>query len=64
MGKKNKVGRNKKESSKRLQPTFSEKQIQLIRRFKGVLGEDDGEIVRAIVTNWLLEKCEDITKIK
>lgn len=47
--------RGKKEVIK-VQPTFNKKQMELIRQFKGILGEDDAEIVRYIVTNWLLEK--------
>ena len=49
--------RSKKESIK-IQVTFNKKQIELIRTFKGILGQDDAEIVRYIVTNWLLEKKE------
>jgi len=33
-------------------------QLELIRKYKGVFGEKDTEIVRNIVTNWLLEKQE------
>ena len=47
--------RSKKESFK-IQTTFNKEQIKLIRSFKGILGEDDAELVRAIVTNWLLER--------
>ena len=28
----------------------------LIKKYKGIFGEDDAEIIRHIVTNWLLEK--------
>lgn len=49
------MGRGKKESIK-VQPTFNKAQIELIRKFKGILGEDDAEIVRYIVTNWLLQQ--------
>jgi len=49
------MGRSKKQSFK-IQTTFNKSQIELIRKFKGILGEDDAEIVRYIVTNWLLEK--------
>lgn len=45
-----------KKDSKKIQPSFSPKQVQLIRSYKGILGEDDAEIVKNIVTNWLLEK--------
>jgi hypothetical protein len=44
-----------KKDTLRVQPTFSKEQMRLIRSFKGVFGDDDAEIVRAIVTNWLLE---------
>ena len=46
--------RRKKDSVK-IQTTFNTEQVKLIRDFKGILGEDDAEIVRSIVTNWLLE---------
>jgi len=49
------MGRGKKDSIK-VQTTFNKSQLDLIRKFKGILGEDDAEIVRYIVTNWLLEK--------
>ena len=49
------MGRARKESNK-IQPTFNKEQLRLIRSFRGVFGEDDAEIVRYIVTNWLLEK--------
>lgn len=47
--------RTKKES-KKIQPTFTKKQLELIRKYKGVLGEDDSEIIRYIVVDWLLDK--------
>ncbi len=47
--------KNKKDSEK-LQITFTKGQLELIRKYKGVFGELDTEIVRYIVTNWLLER--------
>lgn len=47
--------RTKKES-KKVHSTFNKEQLRLIRSFRGVFGDDDAEIVRYIVTNWLLEK--------
>lgn len=47
--------RVKKESEK-IQVTFNKKQVELIESFKGVFGETNAEVVRSIVTNWLLEK--------
>ena len=49
------MSRAKKESEK-IQTTFNKEQLKYIRQFKGILGEDDAEIVRSIVTAWLLEK--------
>lgn len=45
-----------RKDSKKIQATFTLKQLELIRSYKGVLGEDDAEIIKGIVTNWLLEK--------
>jgi len=41
---------------KRVQVTFTEEQWSLIERFRGVMGNDDAEIVRNIVLAWLSEK--------
>ena len=41
---------------KRVQVTFTEEQWSLIERFRGVMGNDDAEIVRNIVLAWLAEK--------
>ncbi len=49
--------KNKKDTEK-LQITFSRGQLELIRKYKGVFGEKDTEIIRFIVANWLLEKQE------
>jgi hypothetical protein len=42
--------------AKRVQVTFTEEQWSLIERFKGVMGNDDAEIIRNIVLAWLSEK--------
>ena len=41
---------------KRVQVTFTGEQWSLIERFRGVMGNDDAEIVRNIVLAWLSEK--------
>jgi hypothetical protein len=41
---------------KRVQVTFTEEQWRLIEKFRGVMGNDDAEIVRNIVLAWLSEK--------
>jgi len=41
---------------KRVQVTFTEEQWSLIDRFRGIMGNDDAEIVRNIVLAWLAEK--------
>jgi predicted transcriptional regulator len=50
--------RRSKERSrvKRVQVTFTEEQWSLVERFRGVMGNDDAEIVRNIVLAWLAEK--------
>jgi hypothetical protein len=52
------VLKHKKEGGrvKRVQVTFTEEQWSLIGRFKGVMGNDDAEIIRNIVLAWLSEK--------
>jgi len=51
---------------KRVQVTFSKVQWEVIERFRGILGNDDAEIVRNIVLSWLAEKSlvADIVKQK
>ena len=51
---------------KRVQVTFSKAQWEVIERFRGILGNDDAEIVRNIVLSWLAEKSlvADIVKQK
>jgi len=41
---------------KRVQVTFTEEQWKLIQRFKGIMGNEDAELVRNIVLAWLAEK--------
>jgi hypothetical protein len=41
---------------KRVQVTFTGEQWSLIERFRGIMGNDDAEIVRNIVLAWLSEK--------
>ena len=50
--------------TKRVQVTFTQEQWSLIERFKGVMGDDDAEIVRNIVLSWLAEKSIVSSKIK
>jgi len=39
-----------------VQVTFTDEQWSLLERFRGVMGNDDAEIVRNIVLAWLAEK--------
>jgi hypothetical protein len=41
---------------KRVQVSFTEKQWELIEKFKGEFGDSDADIVRNIVISWLSEK--------
>jgi hypothetical protein len=54
-------GRNK---VKRVQVTFTAEQWSLIERFRGVMGNDDAEIVRNIVLAWLAEKSILVASVK
>jgi hypothetical protein len=49
---------------KRVQVTFTEKQWGLIERFRGIMGNDDAEIVRNIVLSWLAEKSVVAANVK
>lgn len=42
--------------SKKIQVSFSDKQMELLECFKGELGETDADIIRNIVVAWLAEK--------
>lgn len=50
--------------NKRIHLTFSEAQWNIIKRFKGIMGQTDAEIVRNIVLAWLAEKSVISTEIK
>lgn len=42
--------------SKKIQVSFSDKQVELLDRLKGEFGESDADVVRGIVISWLAEK--------
>lgn len=42
--------------AKKIQVSFSEKQIELLGIFKGEFGETDADVVRNVVLAWLAEK--------
>jgi hypothetical protein len=48
----------KSSAGERVQITFSKDQLKLIREYKGMLGDNDPEVIRTIVINWLLERSE------
>jgi hypothetical protein len=49
---------------KRVQVTFTGEQWSLIEWFRGIMGNDDAEIVRNIVLAWLAEKSVVSSKVK
>lgn len=49
---------------KRIQVTFSKKQMELIDDMRGELGNTNAEVVRNIVISWLAEKSFITQKIK
>lgn len=49
---------------KRVQVTFTQGQWSLIEKFRGILGNDDAEIVRNIVLAWLAEKSVIASSVK
>jgi predicted transcriptional regulator len=50
--------------SKKIQVSFSDKQIELLDRLKGEFGETDADVIRCIVLAWLAEKSFISTVIK
>ncbi|WP_295387038.1 hypothetical protein [uncultured Thiodictyon sp.] len=50
--------------SKKIQVSFSDKQIELLEHLKGELGETDADVVRNIVVAWLSEKSLITTIVK
>ena len=49
---------------KRVQVSFTERQWSLIELFRGIMGNDDAEIVRNIVLAWLAEKSVITASVK
>jgi len=45
-----------KSTKEKIPITFNEKQIEMIGKYAGVLGNTKAEIIRNIVINWILEK--------
>lgn len=50
--------------SKKIQVSFSDKQVELIAKLKGEFGDTDSEVVRGIVIAWLAEKSFISTIVK
>lgn len=50
--------------SKKIQVSFSDRQIDLIEKLKGEFGDTDSEVVRGIVVSWLAEKSFISTVVK
>ncbi len=48
----------KKKEVVKVQIAFTKKQMEIIRSYKDIFGDSDAEIVRSIVTNWLISKKE------
>lgn len=46
----------KKKEVVKVQVAFTKKQMDIIRSYKDIFGDSDAEIVRSIVTNWLVQK--------
>jgi len=43
-------------NKKRVQVSFSEEQMEIIKEMSGEMGNTDAEVVRNIVISWLAEK--------
>jgi hypothetical protein len=49
----------KKKEVVKVQLTFTKKQMELVREHRDIFGDSDAEIVRSIVTNWLVKEREN-----
>jgi len=49
---------------KRVQITFTAEQWNILRRLKGIMGNDDAEVIRNVVLSWLSEKSIIASAIK
>ena len=50
--------------AKKIQVSFSDRQVELLEKLKGEFGETDADVVRTIVLAWLAEKSFVSTVIK
>lgn len=50
--------------SRKIQVSFSDRQIELLSMFKGEFGDTESEIIRGIVLAWLSEKSFITTIVK
>lgn len=50
--------------NKRVNISLSNEQLEIIRKFKGTMGNTDSEIIRNIVLAWLSEKSMISTTVK
>ncbi|MEM2589580.1 MAG: CopG family transcriptional regulator [Candidatus Bathyarchaeia archaeon] len=56
--------KNRKDSVKRVQVSFTQGQWELLERFKATMGETDADVVRNIVLAWLAEKSVIASEVK
>lgn len=49
---------------KKIQVSFSDRQMELLEKLKGEFGETDADVVRNVVVAWLAEKSFISTVIK
>lgn len=54
----------KKKEVVKVQISFTKKQMEIIRSYKDIFGDSDAEIVRSIVTNWLISKKDSKTGVE
>jgi len=50
--------------SRKIQVSFSDKQLELLGKLKGEFGDSDADVVRSVVLAWLAEKSFISTAIK
>jgi len=56
--------KNRKDSVKRVQVSFTKGQWEVLERFKATMGETDADVVRNIVLAWLAEKSIITSEVK
>lgn len=50
------IPKDTKKEKEKIPVTFNEKQLEMIEKYFGILGNTKAEIIRNIVINWIIDK--------